>query len=140
MLSAFQRSRHVDCVDRQERNVLMNQTSRKVAVVQHGGKLPHHRAIAVRTIRRRVILVVELVAILCAAFTLACGVPNATGGAAKDVASSTPALPPQTPPPSNEALLARARPFELDTRYEPPPCDPLEHNTSGYAKTMCSAV
>jgi CubicO group peptidase (beta-lactamase class C family) len=40
----------------------------------------------------------------------------------------------------NAALIARAKRFELATRYEPPPGDPLEHNTSGYAKTMCSAV
>ena len=39
-----------------------------------------------------------------------------------------------------EALIARAKAFELDTPYVPPPGDPLEHNTSGYAKTMCSAV
>src|SRR5689334_4957481 len=38
------------------------------------------------------------------------------------------------------ALIARAKKYELDTRYVPPPGDPLEHNTSGYAKTMCSAV
>ena len=39
-----------------------------------------------------------------------------------------------------EALIARAKAFELDTPYVPPPGDPLEHHTSGYAKTMCSAV
>jgi CubicO group peptidase (beta-lactamase class C family) len=38
------------------------------------------------------------------------------------------------------ALIARARQFELNTPYVPPPGDPLEHHTSGYAKTMCSAV
>ena len=42
--------------------------------------------------------------------------------------------------PSREALIARAKGLELDTPYEPPPGDPLEHNTSGYAKTLCSAV
>jgi CubicO group peptidase (beta-lactamase class C family) len=41
---------------------------------------------------------------------------------------------------SDQELIARARPLELDTPYVPPPGDPLEHNTSGYAKTMCSAV
>jgi CubicO group peptidase (beta-lactamase class C family) len=81
-----------------------------------------------------------LAALFCVASAPACGSPDATAGAAKDVVASAPKLPPQTPPPSNEALLARAKPFELDTRYEPPPGDPLEHNTSGYAKTMCSAV
>src|SRR2546425_7624828 len=46
----------------------------------------------------------------------------------------------QTPPPSREALIARAKSFELDTPYVPPPGDALEHHTAGYAKTMCSAV
>jgi CubicO group peptidase (beta-lactamase class C family) len=39
-----------------------------------------------------------------------------------------------------QALIARARALELDTRYVPPPGDPLEHHTSGFAKIMCSAV
>jgi CubicO group peptidase (beta-lactamase class C family) len=41
---------------------------------------------------------------------------------------------------SNAALIARARSLELKTPYVPPPGDPLEHNTSGFAKIMCSAV
>jgi CubicO group peptidase (beta-lactamase class C family) len=45
---------------------------------------------------------------------------------------------PELPAPA--ALIARARAYELDTPYVPPPGDPLEHNTSGYAKAMCSAV
>jgi CubicO group peptidase (beta-lactamase class C family) len=39
-----------------------------------------------------------------------------------------------------EALIARAKSLELDTPYVPPPGDPLEHNTAGFAKIMCSAV
>lgn len=39
-----------------------------------------------------------------------------------------------------EALVARAKTLELDTAYVPPPGDPLEHHTSGFAKIMCSAV
>src|SRR2546423_3306774 len=39
-----------------------------------------------------------------------------------------------------DALFARAKQFELDTPYVPPPGDPLEHHTSGFAKIMCSAV
>ncbi|HVL66137.1 MAG TPA: serine hydrolase [Vicinamibacterales bacterium] len=39
-----------------------------------------------------------------------------------------------------EALIARAKALELDTPYVPPPGDPLEHHTSGFAKIMCSAV
>jgi CubicO group peptidase (beta-lactamase class C family) len=39
-----------------------------------------------------------------------------------------------------DALIARAKSLELDTPYVPPPGDPLEHHTSGFAKIMCSAV
>jgi CubicO group peptidase (beta-lactamase class C family) len=46
----------------------------------------------------------------------------------------------QQPAPSVDALIARAKSLELDTRYEPPPGDALEHHTSGFAKIMCSAV
>ena len=38
------------------------------------------------------------------------------------------------------ALIARATSLELDTPYVPPPGDPLEHHTAGFAKIMCSAV
>lgn len=46
------------------------------------------------------------------------------------------------PPPERreEALIARAKRFELPTRYVPPPGDPLSHHTAGFAKIMCSAV
>jgi CubicO group peptidase (beta-lactamase class C family) len=37
-------------------------------------------------------------------------------------------------------MLARANSLELDTEYVAPPGDPLEHHTSGFAKTLCSAV
>src|SRR5947208_15049203 len=37
------------------------------------------------------------------------------------------------------ALISRAKSFELDTPYVPPPGDPLSHHTAGYAKVMCSA-
>ena len=40
----------------------------------------------------------------------------------------------------NDALIARAKSLELNTPYTPPPGDPLEHHTSGFAKIMCSAV
>lgn len=42
--------------------------------------------------------------------------------------------------PARDALIARARSFEIDTPYVPPPGDPLEHNTAGFAKTVCSNV
>jgi hypothetical protein len=38
------------------------------------------------------------------------------------------------------ALIARAKSFELDTPYVPPPGNALEHHASGFAKIMCSAV
>jgi len=41
---------------------------------------------------------------------------------------------------SSQALIARGKSLELKTSYVPPPGDPLEHHTSGFAKTMCSAV
>jgi CubicO group peptidase (beta-lactamase class C family) len=41
---------------------------------------------------------------------------------------------------SYDALIARAKSFELDTPYVPPPGDPLAHHAAGYAKVMCSAV
>lgn len=39
-----------------------------------------------------------------------------------------------------EKRIARAKGLELPTPYEPPPGDALSHHTSGYAKTVCSAV
>ena len=48
--------------------------------------------------------------------------------------------PPQANVSSHDALVARAKSLELNTPYVPPPGDPLEHHTSGYAKIMCSAV
>ncbi|WP_018622342.1 serine hydrolase domain-containing protein [Spirosoma luteum] len=37
-------------------------------------------------------------------------------------------------------LIARGKVLELKTPYKAPPGDALSHNTSGYAKIMCSAV
>jgi CubicO group peptidase (beta-lactamase class C family) len=42
--------------------------------------------------------------------------------------------------PASDPLIARAKSLELNTPYVPPPGDPLEHHTSGFAKVMCSAV
>ncbi|MGE0816425.1 MAG: hypothetical protein AB7O93_24005, partial [Vicinamibacterales bacterium] len=41
---------------------------------------------------------------------------------------------------AREKLIARGKSLVLPTPYEPPPGDALSHNTSGYAKTVCSAV
>jgi hypothetical protein len=45
-----------------------------------------------------------------------------------------------SPDDARQALLARAEAHELDTEYVPPPGDPLEHHTAGFAKTLCSNV
>lgn len=42
--------------------------------------------------------------------------------------------------PERDALIARAKSFEINTPYVPPPGDALEHHTSGFAKIVCSAV
>src|SRR5713226_4661879 len=42
--------------------------------------------------------------------------------------------------PTKDELIARAKSFELDTPYVPPPGDPLTHHAAGFAKIMCSAV
>ncbi len=39
-----------------------------------------------------------------------------------------------------EHMLARAKSLELNTPYEAPPGNPLEHHAAGFAKIMCSAV
>lgn len=57
------------------------------------------------------------------------GAPN-VGAAAAEQASLSP----------RDALIARAKALELNTPYVPPPGDPLEHHTAGFAKIMCSAV
>jgi CubicO group peptidase (beta-lactamase class C family) len=67
------------------------------------------------------------------AFLVACAVLLLTSTIIGDPA-------PQGQRTSNEALIARAKSLELNTPYVPPPGDPLEHNTSGFAKIMCSAV
>src|SRR5450759_4221821 len=46
----------------------------------------------------------------------------------------------QAPASAGDALIARAKSLELNTPYVPPPGDPLDHHTSGFAKIMCSAV
>jgi CubicO group peptidase (beta-lactamase class C family) len=48
--------------------------------------------------------------------------------------------PAQRPASTRDALNARAKSLELDTRYEPPPGDALEHHAAGFVKIMCSAV
>src|SRR5215471_11700899 len=81
--------------------------------------------------RGRRLAVGSLAALLVSAF----GVVGAQLAAQKPTDANA-----STKLPSKEALIARARRFELNTPYVPPPGDPLEHKTSGYANTMCAAV
>src|SRR2546428_2579850 len=64
----------------------------------------------------------------------------ALGYQAETPAVKTGAPPPEATVSSRDALIARAKSLELNTPYVPPPGDPLEHRTSGFAKIMCSAV
>jgi CubicO group peptidase (beta-lactamase class C family) len=77
---------------------------------------------------------VLLTLVLSATFACRAEEPAATASAAAPSAAAP------EPGASDRALIERAKAFELDTKYVPPPGDPLEHNTSGFAKTMCSAV
>jgi CubicO group peptidase (beta-lactamase class C family) len=71
-----------------------------------------------------------LLALFVAAVLTDCG-----GGGSGTVSAPTAAV-----LPAPAAMIARAKALELNTPYVPPPGDPLEHDTSGYAKAMCSAV
>jgi len=55
-------------------------------------------------------------------------------------ASVAAAATPEPALPARDALIARAKSFELPTPYVPPPGDALAHHTAGFAKIMCSAV
>ncbi|MEO8524436.1 MAG: serine hydrolase [Caldimonas sp.] len=81
-------------------------------------KIPSHRVFGITF------------ALLVAAVLTGCG----GGGSGAGTSAAAPALP------APAALIARAKTFELNTPYVPPPGDPLEHDTSGYAKAMCSAM
>src|SRR5437763_6603721 len=42
--------------------------------------------------------------------------------------------------PRRDSLIARAKALELNTPYVPPPGTALEHEATGFAQIMCSAV
>ena len=77
--------------------------------------------------------------VIAALAALAVAVAGGCGGSGPAAAPGAAAAP-QVSAPAREALIARARSLELDTPYVPPPGDPLEHQTAGFAKIMCSAV
>ena len=74
---------------------------------------------------------------LVTAFLLAFAV---TGAQAQQTVATKSVLSAPDPPPSPAALMARAKPLELDTPYVAPPGDPFSHHAAGFAKVMCSAV
>jgi CubicO group peptidase (beta-lactamase class C family) len=76
--------------------------------------------------------------LLAALTALAAVIGGCRGGVPAEAPGARAA--PQVAAPTREALIARARSLELDTPYVPPPGDPLEHQTAGFAKVMCSAV
>ena len=65
-------------------------------------------------------------------------VPSMTTALALTVCAAALGYPADTP--AVKALIERAKTLELNTPYVPPPGDPLELHTAGYAKVMCSAV
>ena len=66
--------------------------------------------------------------------------PSASVGCQAQTADSATSAAQANLPSPQDTLAARAKSLELDTPYVPPPGDPLEHHTAGYAKIMCSAV
>jgi CubicO group peptidase (beta-lactamase class C family) len=71
---------------------------------------------------------------------LIAGLSAAGGCRDRPSASVAAAATPQAAVSPRDALIARAKSLELPTPYVPPPGDALEHETSGFAKVMCSAV
>ncbi len=76
-------------------------------------------------------------AVLMCSSAAACQGPAAPAPAPTTTAPAPPVDPGAA---ERQRLIARAKPLELPTTYEPPPGDALSHNTSGFVKTMCSAV
>jgi hypothetical protein len=76
-----------------------------------------------------------------AALLLACLLSARTECQTETRATTVAAQPiPQATLSPRAELIARAKSLELDTPYVPPPGDPLDHHTAGFAKIMCSAV
>jgi CubicO group peptidase (beta-lactamase class C family) len=91
----------------------------------------HRKKVPLMQMMRSAVIIV----LLASAGVSGCSAPDN-----HEAAAAAPVVPPPAPLPSNATLSERAKQFELDTPYVPPPGDALEHHTSGYAKTMCSAV
>ena len=70
--------------------------------------------------------------------SVALGAGNDLGATSAAPSCDGPSITSQLP--ATSALNARAKCFELNTPYVPPPGNALEHSASGFAKTMCSAV
>jgi CubicO group peptidase (beta-lactamase class C family) len=81
---------------------------------------------------------------LTAGLLLAAAISTSVGLAGRAApAAGRPASPASLQEPQDSAraaLIARAKSFELDTPYVPPPGDALSHHAAGFAKVVCSAV
>ena len=76
-----------------------------------------------------------------AVFVFAALAAACSGPAPAEKPASTALAPPVDPErTAREKLIARGKSLELPAKGEPVPGDALSHHTSGYAKTMCSAV
>ena len=93
------------------------------------------RSIDAMTLSRFELKFAGAAVVLCLA-----GLTAACQGQAPPPAATTPATPADPAAAAREKLIARAQSLELPTAYAPPPGDALSHHTSGFAKTMCSAV
>ena len=77
---------------------------------------------------------------IAALFLLLAGVAGVGCQAAPEPAPAAAPAPVDPAVAARDKLIARAKALELPTKYEPVPGDALSHHTSGFAKTMCSAV
>lgn len=77
------------------------------------------------------------IAVLCLVFTLTIAKAQqvSTESAKKETAATA-----ESTDAKRAELIKRAKAFELNTPYVPPPGDPLVLHAAGFAKVMCSAV
>ena len=76
-----------------------------------------------------------------AVFVLASFTAGCSGSEPAPTAAATAPAPPADPAQAaRQKLAARGKSLELPTTGDPVPGDALSHHTSGYAKTVCSAV
>src|ERR1700752_7777 len=90
----------------------------------------HHRLFERRAVSLGAVLALSLQ-------MLGCGNSGSTAAAPATTPAAVPVSPAEA---ARLKLIERGRSLELRTAYEPPSGDALSHHTSGYVKTVCSAV